>query len=316
MKSNLFWGYMLELSDHMWYDEHTAPLGWHLEPEYTEEIKIDVETWDEVVQYVGSHNYNMVLVDLGDGVKYETHPEIAAPNAWDKDFLKKKLDEMRALGLEPIPKLNFSACHDTWMKEYRRMLCTPIYYKVCADLIGEICELFGYPRIFHIGFEEENYKLQSTYEMAVVRGPDLWWHDFHFLVNECEKHGARAWCWTDSRMSDEEFLSRMPKTVIQSPWLYKMFKDYPVDNPTHRRTHFFEFLDKHGYDQIMVGSIYGNVYNMEQNVAHGKKVLTEGGLQGFLAAPWNETTKAHRYTHLDNAYRMYLAHKKYYPEDF
>ena len=32
-------------------------------------------------------------------------------------FMKKKLDEIRALGIEPIPKLNFSACHDIILKE-------------------------------------------------------------------------------------------------------------------------------------------------------------------------------------------------------
>ena len=49
MKSNLFWGYMLELSDHMWYDEHTAPLGWHLEPEYTE-TALDRELYQAIVK--------------------------------------------------------------------------------------------------------------------------------------------------------------------------------------------------------------------------------------------------------------------------
>jgi len=38
------------------------------------------------------------------------------------------------MGLEPIPKRNFSTAHDTWIKEYGRQVSTSVYYLVCADL--------------------------------------------------------------------------------------------------------------------------------------------------------------------------------------
>ena len=155
MTEPMIWSYLLHLSTHMWDDEHSASRGYYLPSQYTPENNVDLATWDETVRALGERKYNMVIIDLGDAVKYESHPEISAPDAWDKDFLKKKLDEMRALGIEPIPKLNFSACHHTWLKEYTRMVSSPIYYKVCADLIGEVCELFGNPRLFHLGFDEE-----------------------------------------------------------------------------------------------------------------------------------------------------------------
>ena len=41
--------------------------------------------------------------------------------------MRKELDRMRALGLEPLPKLNFSTCHDAWLKDYHRMISTPQY---------------------------------------------------------------------------------------------------------------------------------------------------------------------------------------------
>ena len=125
MQKKQLWGYMLSLSNHMWADESTRPTLWYEDVPYSHEIDIDEITWDETVKALAERKYNFVLIDVGDGIKYESHSEISAPNAWEKDFLKKKLSEMRALGLEPIPKLNFSACHDTWLKEYRRMISTP-----------------------------------------------------------------------------------------------------------------------------------------------------------------------------------------------
>ena len=37
-------------------------------------------------------------------------------------------------------------------------------------------------------------------------------------------------------------------------------------------------------------------------------------LKGFMAAPWEMTTKVNRYTLMDDAERMYLARKELYPE--
>jgi hypothetical protein len=131
----------------------------YLDGPVSELNETDVETWDEIMRFIAERKYNMVVIDCGDGIKYDSHPEISAPDAWDKDFLKKKLAEIRALGMEPIPKLNFSCCHHTWLKEYRRMVSTPVYYNVCADLIREVCDLFDGPEFFHLGLEEEEYAI-------------------------------------------------------------------------------------------------------------------------------------------------------------
>jgi len=32
--------------------------------------------------------------------------------------MKDEIARLKGLGLEPIPKLNFSACHDAWLKDY------------------------------------------------------------------------------------------------------------------------------------------------------------------------------------------------------
>ena len=64
---------------------------------YTEENGTDIAVWDETIGYIAKHGFNAVLIDVGDGIQYERHPEISAPDAWSKDFLKTKLDEIREI---------------------------------------------------------------------------------------------------------------------------------------------------------------------------------------------------------------------------
>ena len=317
MNNEKIWGYMLSLSDHMWADETTKP-GWYFrEGAYHDDICVDLNTWDKMIAFLAEMRFNLVLVDVGDGIKYDSHPEISAPNAWDKDFLKKKLDEMRALGLEPIPKLNFSAGHDTWMKKYRRMISTPEYYTVCADLIREVCEVFGYPRLFHLGLDEESASMQKGYEMITVRGEDLWWHDAYFLFGECEKHGARPWVWSDYLWHNEAaFLKHMPKSVLQTNWYYQPFADWTGTIYTHRARPIacYEILEKHGYDQVPCGSTWSCKQNLYQTMEHAKRYIVEERLHGFLTAPWHMTTEEEFYPLCAEASRFYYARKKAYPD--
>ena len=83
--------------------------------------------------------------------------------------MKEEIARLKGLGLEPIPKLNFSACHDAWLKDYSRMIATPEYYKVCADVIHDTCEIFGNPRLFHLGWDEERMGAQRKSRYAVSR---------------------------------------------------------------------------------------------------------------------------------------------------
>lgn len=316
MKKDMIWGIMLFLSDHMWDDETTPPRGWYLEPSYREEMSTTVDVWDKCVQFMAECKHNLALIDVGDGMKFESHPEISAPNAWDKDFLRKKLNEMRALGIEPIPKLNFSTCHDTWMKSYRRMISTPAYYEFCSDVIREVCEVFDHPRFFHLGCDEEVADLQGQYEMSIVRSANLWWHDFLYLCNVCEKNGTRPWIWSDYVWKNEElFLKNMPKDVVQSNWFYHDFIAYGDNHPTRRRAiECYELLDRHGFEQIPTGSTWARSNNLMQTVGHGKEKLSQDRLLGFLGAPWTYTNEENLYAIFNEAQKLYFARKRFYPE--
>ena len=82
---------------------------------YRPELRVDRSLWNDLLKQMQRAGMNLVVIDLGDGVKYESHPEIAVKGAWSSAKLQTELRRLRALGLDPIPKLNFSTTHDAWL---------------------------------------------------------------------------------------------------------------------------------------------------------------------------------------------------------
>ena len=312
------WAFFIYLSKHMW-NEPSSPPKYKYLPAYDELNRTDVGTWDEMMKFVAERKFNTVVIDCGDGIRYESHPEIAAADAWNKDFLKQKLAEMRTLGLSPIPKLNFSACHSAWMKEYRRMISTPAYYKVCADLIAEVCELFDYPQYFHLGLDEENLVNQRRLPIVTIRQYDLFWHDANFLFAECEKHGARPWVWSDYYWHNpDDFSKNMSKSVLQSNWYYDRINDFKLPKNEHKRISIETYarLDELGFDQVptMSTCLTASGKNSLQTLAHCKEKLNPERLQGFLTVPWFETEPDLEFALKNDAHALYRARKMFYPE--
>ncbi len=314
MKNDMIWAYLIHLSTHMWEDESSLVKNWYMKG-YDENNNVDIPTWDKTIKFLADCKYNTVVIDVGDAIKYESHPEISAPDAWEKDFFKKKLEDIRALGMEPIPKLNFSTGHDTWMKKYRRMVSSPEYYTMCSDIIKEVCELFSYPKLFHIGFDEEVTSKQANYEIIMVRGASLWWHDLNFICRECEKHGARPWVWSDYYWDNKElFLKNMSKSILQSNWFYGPFASYPTTHGFNVKIEAYETLDKHGFEQVPTCSTWMTNCNPYQTLAFGKDRLNPELVKGYMTAPWMMTTRNDYYTLLADADRLYTSRMAIYPE--
>lgn len=317
MDNSMIFAYFMGISKHMWDDENTPPRGWYLPARYTEENRVDVPTWDTMIGFLAERKYNMLLIDVGDGIRYESHPEISAPDAWDKDFLRKKLAEARAAGLEPIPKLNFSCCHHTWLKQYRRMVSTPEYYRVVADLIREVCEVFENPRYFHLGMDEENEPNQRFRESVHIRHEELWWHDLYFYLGEVEKYGVTPWVWSDYCWDfPDSFIKRMPKSVLQSNWFYEAFKSYPESSRQGRAINTYRLLSENGFRQVPCCSCWdqAGATNVRQTLAFGKDQLDPDTLAGYMVAAWASISATAEYQLKNDAHVLYQMRREYYPE--
>lgn len=307
-KNDMIWAQLLHLGYNFWSDRDPRPSGWNIEYVAAQpKMRIDKPVWDEVLTYFAEVGINTVVIDVGEGVRYDSHPELAVDGTWSKEALASELTKMRSMGIVPIPKLNFSTAHDAWLGEYSRMISTKTYYSVCRDLIGELIELFDTPPFFHLGMDEENWQNQKHYDMCVIRQHDLWWHDFLFYVKEVESRGVRPWIWSDYVWDHPEmFFERMPKSVLQSNWYYGY--DFN-DEITGSRTYLD--LEAHGFDQVPAGSNWTEPRNFEKTVRFCTEHIAPERLKGFLQTVWKPTVARRKFRHLEAAQEVGVARKWY-----
>lgn len=297
----LLWGNLLHLSMNMWADRPVESWG-NTKPELLStltadksKLRFDEALYRELTERMAKVGMNLLVIDVGDAVAFESHPEIAVQGAWSHRKMRDELARLREMGIEPIPKMNFSTAHDIWLGEYSRMVSTPTYYKVCGELIDEVVELFDRPRFFHLGYDEETAGHQQKYDYVVVRQHELWWHDFDFFVQRVLKHDVRPWIWSDFYWNHSEaFLQRMPQSVLQSNWYYAA----AFDPAKQKRVKTYLDLDAAGYEQIPTGSNWSTPVNFEATVKFCRTNLSPDRLRGFLQTPWRPTIPAYRDHHL------------------
>ena len=321
-KDPLIWSALLHLGANMWDDFADGPDDFARSEEeeakrpnpfgpasagrrckrsrYHSYLRCDDGIFRGNVDHCAARGLNTVFIDLGEGVAYPSHPELAVAGTWSVEKMKAELARIRSLGLEPVPKLNFSACHDSWLKEYHRMLSTRKYYEVVADLIRDVVEIFDHPRLFHIGYDEEFADAQFNTFFCVVRKGDLWWHDLNYTIGQVSRHGARPVMWADAIWTGrEEFVRRASRDVLMSNWYYRddfSEKKQQWDSEFEKRGGWgetrnglsgFLALEEAGFDQLPCGSNWNNDRNMGLLVDFCRKRIDPSRLKGFCMAPWD-----------------------------
>ena len=313
------WAYFIQLGHNMWRDhtyreEFRGPLQTQVTGRFKSEMYTDRAVWRQVIDFLPSSGINTVVIDIGEGLQYESHPEVSIPGAWTHEELRAELARMRAMGLEPIPKLNFSAYHDEWLGEYSHMLGTKKYYEVVRDLIDEVALVFDSPRMFHLGLDEE-YIPDHRKCLTVIRSSDLWYHDLYFYMQCLEKHGSRPWVWADpSRRNLDEYVKRMPHDCIQSEACYERVprRDENGNLPNMAGLHSIIALAKHGYDQVPCVSTWACHQNAAQILEFfDSEGITDEHLLGLLDASWQPTDEISLYTLLNDAHRMRYAREMF-----
>lgn len=271
-------------------------------PDYA--IRNRDEHWYRVTNYMAVRKLNMLVIDIGEGLVYPSHPELAIKGSWSPDKLRDEVVRLRGMGIEAIPKLNFSATHDGWLKHYHRMLTLPKYYEVVRDVIRDVAEIFETPRFFHLGYDEETSRYSRGRNYFVMRTGEMWWHDFLYTVRCAEDCGCRPWVWSDYGWDHEDYFKRCPKSVVQSNWYYDEchggFDLSRNDTPDRKRLKEFWQLEEAGFDQIPCGTNWiGHVREKEKIGANdvigklvklGREVISDDRLLGFLMAPWATCT--------------------------
>jgi hypothetical protein len=285
----------------MWCDwENREPLsyGW-VETGIrwpSDKVRADLSVWKDWTDAMARERLNLAVIDLGEALVYPSHPELAAKGAFTPERMRKEIERLRALGIEAVPKLNFSGGHNRWLNEYRPLMGTERSRRICAEIIADVCEIFDRPRFFHIGYDEETAGHQSRFQHVIVRRGDVWWRDFLSVVDAVEKSGSRAWCFSDMIWHyRDEFLKRMPKSVVQCPWHYKPDEKHP------EYVQSLEDMLSAGYEMIPDVGTFSTKSQDAIGTGEGERLLKRfindyprKQLLGFLLCSWARRVPYHR----------------------
>jgi len=293
-------------------------LSMHMWPKRYDMLPFDDAVWERTIRKAAQCGFNTIVLDVGDGIQFQSHPEIAMNGAWSRERVKAEVARCKAMGLALIPKLNFSAAHDMWLGAYREMQTTPTYHQVTGDLIREVYELFDHPEYIHLGMDEEKEGFVSHNQ----RPGALYWKDFRHLVDCVKATGARPWIWADPLfMHPLDYATHFaPDEAVLSPWYYHAFRREHF-TPTDSTQEYFDFYTKgrfghlklrfveddpfhatfrsvalplmhQGFSYVPCASVYNNCkYNTPEMVEYFVNGAPEDRLVGFMTAPWFATTQ-------------------------
>ncbi len=290
---------LLHLGTNMWEQEGkqiaTDPEG----SCFSDTLRFDLPVFHKVTEGMVQNGFNTVLIDVADGILYDSHPEISVKGAMTKQALKEELARLRKMGLTPIPKLNFSTTHSAWLKKYAYMVGTEKYYDVCRDLIEEVIDLFDTPELFHLGLEEEDYASQKNQPIAIVRAPYKKCEDANYLFDICRGKGVRPWIWADINTvngfgGEAAFKSAVATDVLLSNWVYARPDRQPAD------FEHYVTLAKWGYEQVPTSSICGWHFNNFDTLDFCKNNVDEKSIVGYMEAPWEKTVQRRYYSLMNN----------------
>ena len=284
MPPKFMWAYLAQLGMKMW----------ERRIHYTD-LKVDDSMWASLTERAAAIGVNVFVFDLGEGMVFPSHPELAVRGSWEPERMKDEIARLKKMGMMAVPKLNFSSSHDQWLGKWRPYLSTPEYFHVCSEIIRDVAEVFDESPLFHLGYDEETFFIQNVnkFEYKRLRSGNLWWHDFLWFVAEVEKYGMRPWIWSDMCWEHkDEFLARMPRTVLQSNWYYEKEFDIAKIKEKHRaEVEAYATLEKARYDQMPCGSNYESDENFSALISYCDKAVAPERLKGFLMAPWYYRTQ-------------------------
>lgn len=250
-RKDKIWCMYQQLGWHFWATPFPLDENGHFCGEST---PISDDYWQQHIAKCKEIGCNMMCVDVGEGLVYPSHPELALKGSRSPEWMHARIRELNAAGIEVIPSLNFSMAHDAWLGWYSRMVSTPTYYQVCRDLIRDVWDVFNHPRFINFGMDEETPDVGDDPKrpLCAFRQGDLLWHDIDFYTREVEKVGARPWMWSDLEWwYPDAYVKHVSKEVVQSNWYYEeIFKLEGAVKPFKQYLGAYLHLEEAGYDQI------------------------------------------------------------------
>lgn len=324
MKTKPFKSVILYLGSNFWQKKGGL---FPVDPEefiYREKMYFDKAIWDNVIDSLPEHGIDTVVIALGEGVVYDSHPELAVEGSWTKDMLKAELAKLKKMGIRAIPYENFAPAHNAWLKDYTYMVGTQKYMDICADIVNDVIDMFDTPDMFHLGFGTEGYNVKyiNTYRLpshpiTVVCRPYILAEQANALFDICRARGVRPWMWADTRTveafgGDEGFCRYIPKDVLVSGQYYGNpvtiveIDGKPFIKTSNAEMDHFKKLSDWGYTQIP--AVTRRIHPGSPRSVMIYTAMTCDNVEGFVAQTLSNVVERKYYSLMNTIQKLDYAH--------
>jgi len=209
--------------------EPLKKLVFHLDCNF---VSLRLDFVRQLLETVASLGYRAILWELENQVQWETCPECAVPDSWNKAEFREILAYSRTLNLEPIPLLQtighgeYVMSHERYHAfrehpEYSDCYCVsnPAVRRFLKKWIDEICDLFGSIRHFHLGGDEA-YRFGTCKHCAARERNDLYAEHLDDLAAGLQHRRIRPGIWHDMILSHPETVDRISTGYLIWDWNY------------------------------------------------------------------------------------------------
>ncbi|OGS74664.1 MAG: hypothetical protein A3F91_13045 [Flavobacteria bacterium RIFCSPLOWO2_12_FULL_35_11] len=258
--------------------------SWNVRKE--SEASFSLEAGLAILNKMKESGFNTVILDIEDGVIYKSHPELTRHYSVPMDELKQFADSARELGIDFIPKLNFSRSgrnlHDKWLyphwDELNFVSNRADYRKVALEVMEEIISVCKPQNYFHIGMDEDHHRSLNQYVETII-----------FFDNYLKNKGLQTVVWNDTAYENRDVIAQvhadkmkvaepdLPKYITHIVWDYDLVHQGLVQRLTD-----FGF-------EVWVAP--GD--NLERIEKWDKVMKNEGG-DGFLFTKWIKCSDENR----------------------
>jgi hypothetical protein len=211
-------GYLIHLThyDPIWFKRKTR------------EKPFDLEVGLEVVEALADEEFNLLVIDCADAVKYESHPELARRYTVPMKHLQRLVTAAHRRGLEVVPKLNFSRSsgfhhHNDWMlgpgEVWYDHFDDESYWEKGFELVDELIAVCNPKQFFHVGMDEDHDRSYTQYVKAIKQ-----------LHTGLKKRRLSTLVWNDTGIEYASGLihaekslaaeKSIPRDVVQLLWRY------------------------------------------------------------------------------------------------
>lgn len=185
--------------------------------------------------------YEAVVLELGGNVALKAQAGASAD--WSVEEIRRLVAEAHRRGLEVIPSTSLLSHPECAPRNPRYVdpamgwrLWEPGAYDYMAEVVAEICQLFGQPRYFHARMDEAWDAVATNSEKLGLRPSDFLDQHIRRVRDICRQNGARLIIWHDMLVTHEEVpfansaggpplncwqaVEQIPRDVIINFWLY------------------------------------------------------------------------------------------------